>query len=908
MKQLNTNRTAGLRISAVLLLAVLTVCPSAAQTIKKKPLDIDACMSWNRVDAPEISETGRWVTYRISPMEPGNGPYQSTTLHLFDTRTRRDRTFNNVEAFSFFDTDRGATYQKTDSTGTAKTMIIDLEKGTESEWKHKEAFNPLSGTSFSASVTTVPADSLTGRKAFSRLVVRNWRTGKAVTIDSIGYYTTYKNRSIMFIKKHEGGNMICYGPIGGPYRTLFSGKVNGQPSSFSLNPENNDGRFSVKDSLWYSFNLEKQTCRLLFDRSKITVPSGMRIADIDLSNSGKYLTLELMPVSAERKHEGKTVKKEPDKSFELELWTWNEAEVPTLQSAGRRPRPSLPKYYYDIETSKLALVAPENTELLMPQNADRPQYVLYTDETPYRPQREWLDMVPFDIYSVNTQTGERRLIKKALRTRPTWSPNGRWAVMYDPAARAWFKFSSSTGLCADISTAIGHPVYDEEYDKPAPAPAYGLAGWTSDGENVIIYDAYDWWKINLDDSTVRPECMTRGYGRRNHTVIRKLTSNIDRDVFSPSYNIPVSMTDLRTMDEALGYVSQRSGVKVQMHGPYAYSVHSFSSNGKFCIWTRQNFQTFRDLWWSRSDYSRAMKITDANPQQKNYSWGTVKIVEWKNYENKPNRGLLYLPEGYDPKKEYPVLVQFYETATGDKNVYHAPTLSSAMGEIIYFVSNGYMVFDPDVHFTVGHPGQSCYDAVVSGVNYLINEGVAHKGRIGLQGHSWSGYQTSYLVTKTDIFTCANICAPITDMVTGYLGIRNGSGLPRYFMYEETQSRMGKTLWQAKDLYLENSMIMNADNIHTPLLIWHNDKDEAVAYEQGRALYLAMRRLQRPAWLLNYKGNGHFLSGTAARRDWTIRMKQFFDYYLNHTAEPRWMKEGIHLRERGIDQKYDYSEK
>jgi len=242
------------------------------------------------------------------------------------------------------------------------------------------------------------------------------------------------------------------------------------------------------------------------------------------------------------------------------------------------------------------------------------------------------------------------------------------------------------------------------------------------------------------------------------------------------------------------------------------------------------------------------------------------------------------------------------------NTYNAPGLSSAMADVMYFVSNGYIVFMPDVHFTVGTPGQSCYDAVVSGTKYLIEQGIAHPGKIGLQGHSWSGFQASYLVTKTDIFTCANIGAPITDMVTGYLGIRGGSGLPRYFMYEEWQSRMGKSLWEAKDKYLASSAIVEADKIHTPLLIWHNDKDEAVAYEQGRALYLAMRRLQRPAWHLNYKGEGHFLGSQAAQKDWTIRMKQFFDYYLKGTKEPRWMKEGIHLRERGIDQKYDLLEK
>lgn len=890
---------------SLLLLLLTNVMPSSAQKAEKKPLDVNACMLWKRVDNPDISQSGRWITYRISQMEPGDGPYESKTLHLYDTRTRRERLLKDVETLVFFDNDHGASYQKTDSAGTTKTILMNLDNGSEREWGHKEEFNPLEGTPFSASVTNVPADSADGKKAFTRLVIRNWRDGKAFMIDNIGYYTFYnRNRSIMFIKKQDDGNLLCYGQIGGPYQTLFRSTVHKEPASFNLDEKKLSGTFCISDSLWYGFTLAKNKCNLLFDRKSITVPQGMKIANIDLSSSRKYLTLELRPESELKKTESTPQAKEADKSFELELWTWNEAEVPTLQHRGRAPRASFPKYVYDITSGKLTLVAPSGTELLDPADAGRPLYTLCLDETPYKPQREWLDMVPFDIYSVNLLTGERSLVKKALRTRPRWAPGGKWAVMYDPQARAWFKFDAATGQLTDISTAIGHPVYDEEYDKPAPAPPYGLAGWTADGNNVIIYDAYDWWKIDLKDAATRPVCLTNGYGRRNRTVIRKLVSNIDRDVFAPSYRVPVSMVNTATMNEAIGYIGMNGSLKVQMQGPYSYNVHRFSGNGKYCIWSRQNFSTFRDLWWSRADYSGAVRITDANPQQKDYAWGTVKIVEWQNYENKTNRGLLYLPEDYDPKREYPVLVQFYETATGEKNVYRAPVLSSAMGEITYYVSNGYIVFDPDVHFTVGHPGQSCYDAVVSGVNYLIKEGMAHKGRIGLQGHSWSGFQTSWLVTKTNMFACANICAPITDMVTGYLGIRNGSGLPRYFMYEETQSRIGKTLWDGKELYRENSMIINADKIHTPLLIWHNDNDEAVAYEQGRALYLAMRRLHRPAWLLNYKGSGHFLSNTAARRDWTIRMKEFFDYYLKNTSEPRWMKEGIHLRERGLDQKYD----
>lgn len=873
-----------------------------------KPLDIAACTSWKRVESPDISPTGRWVTYRIAPMGYNPNDKESKILHLFDSRTRKDITLSDVEQIRYYDADQAIYYQQTDTAGNMKTILMSLPSGVKTEWEYKESFHPVEGVPYSVSVTNIPEDTVSHIPAFDRLVVRHLKTGTAFQIDSIGYYTLYnQNHSILFIRKQAKGNALCYGPLAGPYQTIYQSSVKKEPSSFNLDAKQMTGEFTVNDSLWYNFSLKNNTCDLIFDRKEIIVPEGMEIVRANLSYKHKFLILQIRPFQKEEEKRKQETEPKPDKNFELELWTWDEYEVPTLQTRSRYYRPEYLKYIYDIASKKLTEVAPAHADLLEPDRAEEIHYVLYTDETPYRMQKEWLNEMPFDIYSVNVHTGEKQLVGRNYRTRPRWSPNGKWAVMYDPMAKVWNKFDGATGKLTDISTAIGYPIFEEDYDKPNPAPAYGIAGWTADGNNVLIYDAYDWWKIDLTGER-QPECLTKGYGRKNRKFIRKMTSNIDKEVFDSDEKIMVSVWDTDTMDEEICLLDMKGNLKKLMGGPYIYAIHRFSDNQKYCIWNRQNISEFRDLWWSKSDFSNPIRITTANPQQNEYKWGTVKLLEWTNYENKPNKGLLYLPEDYDPKKEYPVLVQFYETHSGGLNTYNAPGLSSAMADVMYFVSNGYIVFMPDVHFTVGTPGQSSYDAVVSGTKYLIEQGIAHPGKIGLQGHSWSGFQASYLVTKTDIFTCANIGAPITDMVTGYLGIRGGSGLPRYFMYEEWQSRMGKSLWEAKDKYLASSAIVEADKIHTPLLIWHNDKDEAVAYEQGRALYLAMRRLQRPAWHLNYKGEGHFLGNQAAQKDWTIRMKQFFDYYLKGTKEPRWMKEGIHLRERGIDQKYDLLEK
>lgn len=890
------------------IIAGLLLGGSLSVEAQKKPLDIEACTSWKRIDAPDISPTGRWVTYRISLMEYNPASKEEKKLHLFDSRTRKEILLNgDIERLEFYNNDQGAFYRLADSAGVMKTFLLSLPSGVKTEWKHKEAFRPMEGTPYSISVTNVPKDTVNHVPAFNRLVVRHLKTEVVFHIDSIGYHTLYDGgRSILFIRKKSDRNELCYGPLAGPYKTLYQSSVKSEPSSYSFNEKEMIGEFSVNDSLWYAFSLRKPGCNLLFDRKEIVLPDGMSVGRIDLSKSHNFLILELRD-SQQVSRRKKEPEKKPDKSFELELWTWNEMEVPTLQRDGRYRQDKSVTYIYDISSKQLTEVAPSTVDLLLPSGAENLNYVLYTDESPYKMQREWLDRLPFDIYSVNVHTGAKRLIGRSYRTAPKWSVNGKWAVMYDPIAQVWNKFDGATGKVVNISDAIGYPMFVESYDKPAPAPAYGIAGWTADGNNVFLYDAYDWWKIDLTGER-QPECLTKGYGRKHGKSIRKMTSNIDKDVFQKDEKVIVSLWDKDTMDEGVYQLDMKGRLRKLMEGNYVYTIHRFSDNHEYCVWNRQNVSEFRDLWWSKSDFSNSVKVTNANPQQADYKWGTVKLIKWTNYENKENKGVLYLPEDYDPQKEYPVLVQFYETHSGELNIYHAPLLSSALGDPMYFASNGYIVFMPDVHFTIGTPGQSCYDAVVSGTKYLIEQGIAHPGKIGLQGHSWSGYQTSYLVTKTDLFTCANIAAPITDMVTGYLGIRNGSGLPRYFMYEETQSRMGKTLWEAKDKYLASSAILEADKIHTPLLILHNDQDEAVAYEQGRALYLAMRRLQRPAWLLNYKGEGHFVLRKGAQKDWTIRMMQFFDYYLKGTKEPRWMKEGIHLRERGVDQKYDLLKK
>ena len=870
---------------------------------QKRPLDIKACTSWNRIDNPNISPTGRYATYKIVPTETSYSESGKIPVMLFDSKTKKYINLGNVDGINYFNYDRQLFYSETDTADNEFTYIIDLPSGKKRRWTHPEALEPIGITNFTASRIQIPENKEKNIKSHSNLIIRNLTKNDSVCIEDIKYHSIYNNdRNLIFVQEKGDKRAIKYGPLMGPYKTLVERDKASIPSSFSFDSSTLTGQFDINESVYCSFDLNKRTVDTIFNIKEIPVPAGKQIARLNLMKDRNYVMVQLS--DANRAATATKEEKKKDESFELELWTWNEMEVPTLQSEHGQMRNPVDKYIYDRKAKKLVKAIPAGCEESVPyRDMTCTNYMIYTDKNPYQYQREWRDKVPFDMYAVNIHTGESRMIGKEYRELPKWSPDGRWAMIYDSLNKNWNKFDAQTGEFVNASAEIPYPVYDELWDKPAPAPAYGIGGWTEDSKYVFIMDGFDWWKIALDGKE-KTSCLTKGVSRKNQIAYRKLFSNIDKEIFEPNEKIYVLGVHHKDMSQSICLLDMKGNVKSLIHGQYAFQVKAFSDNKKYCVWTRQNVQTYPDLWISTAEFTNAQKFTDANPQQKEYLWGTCKLVEWTNYEGKKNRGLLYLPENYDSTKEYPVLVQFYETHTEETNNYYFPTLSSAMANVIYTVSNGYIVFMPDVHFTIGTPGKSTYDAVISGTNWLIDQGYAHKGKIGLQGHSWSGFQTSYLVTKTDLFTCVQIGSPITDMVTGYLGIRNGSGLPRYFMYEETQRRMREMLWDAKDKYLAMCPIIDADKITTPLLIFHNDHDEAVAYEQGRALYLAMRRLQKPAWMCNYKGQGHFVLKTPQQRDWTIRQTQFFDYYLKGAKMPRWMKEGIHLKERGYDQKYD----
>jgi len=295
------------------------------------------------------------------------------------------------------------------------------------------------------------------------------------------------------------------------------------------------------------------------------------------------------------------------------------------------------------------------------------------------------------------------------------------------------------------------------------------------------------------------------------------------------------------------------------------------------------------------------QVSHLGAQTDRFLWGQAELRNFRSSDGVPLKGILIKPEDFDPDRQYPLLVYIYETLHQGLHSFRHPSPGTSVNAS-YYVSNDYVVWMPDIEYGTGYPGKDALKCVLPGINMLIAEGFIAEDRIGIQGHSWGGYQISYMVTQTNIFAAAEAGAPVSNMTSAYGGIRWASGMVRQFQYEQTQSRLGDSLWEVPLRYVENSPIFWADKIETPLLILHNDEDGAVPWYQGIEFIMALRRLEKPSWMFNYNGEAHGLRQRVNQKDFTVRMQEFFDYYLKDQTPPLWMVEGIKAWEKGKTEK------
>ncbi|GAB4417446.1 MAG: prolyl oligopeptidase family serine peptidase [Bacteroidia bacterium] len=591
-----------------------------------------------------------------------------------------------------------------------------------------------------------------------------------------------------------------------------------------------------------------------------------------------------------------------DEKVRLDVWHWQDTRLqPQQLKELDQDRKQSYLAVWHIADQWLVPLADEIRHQVEPLLHGDADVAWSTSSRPYARSSSW-DMPSLrDYYLVDVRSGAATPVLQQTRHSASVSPGGRFVVWFDAEAGTWWSYEAATGQRRDLTGKLRVAFYDEEHDMPMLPPAYGIAGWMPGDSAVLLQDRYDLWLVDLQRQT-RPRNLTDGLGRKRS--IRFSYQPTDRE--DPYVRLPLLLYGVNETSKQEGYYRlAQPGTQPQ---PLLVSDHHYSQlsrAGGRLFWRRESFDSYPDLWTGDLALAGAQRLSEANPQQAGYLWGHVEQVQWKAFDGKKLDGLFYRPENFDPQRRYPMLVYFYEKSSDRLHNYAFPSPSRSTINPAIYASNGYFVFIPDIAYDTGEPGEDAYNAIVSGTRHLIERyDFIDTAHIGLQGQSWGGYQVAHLITQTTLFAAAMAGAPVSNMTSAYGGIRWGTGYSRMFQYEKSQSRLGATLWEDRERYLRNSPLFYADRVQTPLLMMHNDNDGAVPWYQGIEFFTALRRLDKPVWMLVYNGEEHNLTRWPNRVDLSIRMQQFFDHYLQGAPAPLWMEQGVPATEKGRSLGYE----
>lgn len=528
-----------------------------------------------------------------------------------------------------------------------------------------------------------------------------------------------------------------------------------------------------------------------------------------------------------------------------------------------------------------------------------------------------------DIYRVNTSTGERTLM---FKNEPIGT--NTFGISTDGHYFLYWKDNKYQAYDLDAGTtkALGGPtpppLTNAEYDHPGVKPAYGLAGYSTDGKSVIVEGRYDLWALPLDGSAARN--LTNGAGTQGEVRFRYVRTE-PSDVVGGSGGGPgggpgggggrggragretIDLSKPLTLS-AYGEWTKKAGFYELADGKLreiVYEDASFSNPAKAAkadrfLFTRQTFVEFPDLRVSGPNFKDSTKITDANPQQAEFLWGHRVLFDFKDRLGHRLQGILAIPDDYKPGEKRPMLVNFYEDNSQNLNRYSAPSYLTGMGSSpIQAVTEGYLTMIPDVHYHTGASHSDQLDSVEAAVKKVIEMGYADPKHIGINGHSYGGEGAAFIATRSRLFAAVGVGAGVVDLYNDFnqnwgwsYQVQGGSGANGDDYYLYGQGREAVSPWDNPEMYHFESALTHVPEVTQPILIMHGTADPTVGFPNGLAFYNALRYNNKNAILLAYEGEGHGLRGLANRKDLTVRYFQFFDHYLKGAPAPKWMTEGV----------------
>ena len=885
-----------------------SLSPAFAQNASKS-LTVDDLVTWQRITDREISDNGKWVACKMEPWEG------DATVYLYAAQGQETATFSPADKFAFSASSGYLVVTQTPGKSTVDSLKV---------LKTKEDKMPMN---------TLVIYSVAGKKE----TIDSLKTFKlADEADWIAYQRGRKD-STLYVRSLDGSKTFQFPTVTDFQFAKKSGMLyytsaaEGEAGIFTLNPEKGSpalikegkGVFKQttfdekgerlaflycadKDSSYKALSLwlseHNAPAKEIATRGNKAFPAEWVINENGMLQFSKSASRLFFGTSPEPRQKDTTQLAENRPN--VQVWSWDEPVQYTVQNYNKEK--DLKKSYqavYNLGNGSIFQLANEELPNIQLGNEGDAALALLSTSPPYSLTSMWEARTRSDYYTVSLDNGERKQIAQADYGRFRLSPQGKYAYWYGETDSCWYTIALAEGKRYRLTTPESFPAWDEENDVPNHPYAHGAAGWTANDQNLLIYDRYDIWKFDPTAAT-SPINLTVN-GRKEKLSYR--LEQLDKEARFIDLGKPQLLKGFNETTKGYGFYNARlsapAAPKTLLAGNYMLRSINKAKNTDDVIYTMETFQQYPDIHYSTLAFKKSVQLTHGDKQQEGFIWGTAELVSWISLDGRPLEGVVYKPANFDPNKKYPMMVNFYERNSETLYNYRMPEPHRSTIDYHLYNSNEYVIFNPDIRYVDGYPGESCYNCLMPGITMMIAKGYINEKGIGAQGHSWGGYQVAYLATRTNLFSAIESGAPVVNMFSAYGGIRWGSGMARSFQYEHTQSRLGATPWSSPLRYLENSPLFTMDKVQTPILIMHNDADGHVPWYQGIEYFVAMKRLGKPCWLLNYTGEPHWPMHMANRIDFQRRMFQFFNHYLKNQKMPKWMSEGVPAVEQPFELGY-----